>query len=170
MSEDRARERTLVFLHGAGGFDEDRPLADAISASAGARLVLPRLPDEDMSFDGWAEPIRRAIAPLGADDLLVGHSFGGSILVKVLAERVWPVERAVLLAIPNWGPEGWNVDHYAFAGTPPPQSLVLHHCSDDDVVPVEHLALNAAALPGAATRTHPTGGHQFAGLEASVLA
>ena len=69
---------TLLFFHGAGGFDEDGPLASSLVAHLGADLVMPRLSDTDMSFVGWAAPIRSALAGLGPDDLVVGHSFGAS--------------------------------------------------------------------------------------------
>lgn len=159
---------TLLFFHGAGGFDEDGPLASSLVEHLGADLVMPRLSDTDMSFVGWAAPIRSALAGLGPDDLVVGHSFGASILVRVLAERSWAVRRAVLLAMPNWGPEGWDVKDYAFEGPEPPQSLTLHHCLDDVVVPFSHLALNSRVLPAARVEAHTEGGHQFEHL-ASVL-
>lgn len=39
--------------------------------------------------------------------------------------------------------------------------ISLHHCRDDEVVPFEHLALNAARLPSATVVEHQRGGHQF---------
>ena len=48
-------------------------------------------------------------------------------------------------------------------------SLDLHHCQDDEVVEIEHLALNAARFPDARPILHAAGGHQFEGL-AHVLA
>lgn len=160
---------TLLFLHGAGGFREDAPLARGIAEAYGARLVMPMLSDEDMTFEAWAAPIRAALSGLGSADLVVGHSFGGSILVKVLAEREWKVRRAVLLAMPNWGEGGWGVDEYAFDGPEPGQFLVLHHCLDDEVVPFDHLALNRADLPNAAFQVHEKGGHQFEGPATALL-
>ena len=42
---------------------------------------------------------------------------------KVLAERAWSVQRAVLLAMPNWGQDGWGVTEYDFDGHVPRQTL-----------------------------------------------
>lgn len=162
MVQGRSRARTtLLFLHGAGGFVEDGPLGSRLAASIDADLVMPRMSDEDMSVESWALPIRSALADLGPDDLVTGHSFGGSILLKVLVERAWPVRRVHLLAMPNWGADGWEVEEYDFDGPEPPQSLILHHCRDDTVVPFAHLALNTRVLPGARVEAHTTGGHQF---------
>lgn len=151
----------LLYLHGADGFYEDGPLASGLAEELVEPLMMPHLPDDDMSFEGWASPIRHALSELGPGDLVVGHSFGGSILIKVLAEREWPVRRALLLAMPNWGPDGWDVPEYVFDGSVPRQSLSLHHCADDLVVPVSHLELNSADLPAASVKVHETGGHQF---------
>lgn len=153
--------RTL-FLHGAGGFTEDRPLADALGI-AGAHASMPRMSDEDMSVASWSATIRPHLAELGRDDLVVGHSFGGSILLLMLAAEPWPAFDVHLLAMPNWGPQGWAVADYEYTGPEPQHALTLHHCADDDVVPFAHLALNSAVLPHARAVPHPGGGHQFDG-------
>lgn len=139
----------LLFLHGAGGFDEDGFLANCLAEASHERLIMPQLPDEDMSFEAWAAPVRIALGELRSDDLVIGYSFGASILVKVLAERDWLVQRAVLLAIPNWGPDGWDVAEYDLDQPVPQQTLALHHCADDAVVPPAHLALSSAHRPAA---------------------
>ena len=120
----------LLFLHGAGGYGEDRALGD---------------------------------------DFVVAHSFGATMLLHVLAEREREAPgRATLLAMPDWGPEGWNVADYAYTGHELTQTLSLHHCRDDEVVEFEHLALNATRLPGVALHAHDSGGHQFVGLAAEI--
>ncbi|MCG7632664.1 alpha/beta hydrolase [Gordonia McavH-238-E] len=168
-------QRRLFFVHGAGGYVDDGPLAEALSAALGATLVMPVFSDDDMSIEAWARPVRDHFAGLGADDLVVAHSFGATVLVHVLAEAAVPAPRpAVLLAMPNWGPDGWDVPQYAFTDTdadaPLSEGVALHHCVDDDVVPVEHLDLNTALLPSATVHRHPTGGHQFDGLAELIAA
>lgn len=159
----------LLFFHGAGGYVEDRRLADAVGASLGADVVMPRMPDEDMSVKAWAALVRAELGRLRPDDFLVGHSFGASILLVVLREpgRA-PGLRVALLAMPDWGPDGWAVDEYVFDG-PEPECLVsLHHCRDDAVVPFSHLALNASRLPTAQVVAYVSGGHQLEGRAAEV--
>ncbi|MGW9265544.1 alpha/beta fold hydrolase [Gordonia terrae] len=164
-------QRRLFFVHGAGGYVDDGPLAEALSAALGATLVMPVFSDDDMSIEAWARPVREHLAGLGADDLVVAHSFGATVLVHVLAEAAVPAPRpAVLLAMPNWGPDGWDVPQYVFAGSRTLPRVALHHCVDDDVVPVEHLDLNTALLPSATVHRHPTGGHQFDGLAELIAA
>ncbi len=154
----------LLFVHGAGGFAEDRDLAEALAAALGAALDYPHLPDDDMSFQAWTGPVRSALDSLTADDVVVGHSFGASIAYKVLAEPDRPSPRTMLLAMPFWGPEGWDVAEYHHDGHAVGAPVTLHHCRDDEIVPFDHLALHAAALPRVRTQAHGAGGHQFSGL------
>ncbi len=150
----------LLFLHGAGGYLEDRPMADRLAELLRAEVDLPELPDDDTSVAAWSEVIVRALDR--GPDHVIAHSFGASILLHVLAAH--PVPAATLLAAPDWSPAGWDVPDYAWPSEPPGVALTLHHCRDDDVVPFSHLALHAARLPGARVHEHPRGGHQFEGV------
>jgi predicted alpha/beta hydrolase family esterase len=161
----------LLFLHGAGGFDEDRPLADALGEELGEHVVYPEFSADDMAYEDQAPVTRAALDAIGSDDRVVAHSFGASILLRVLAEHDRPVpRRVVLLAMPDWSPRGWDYAEYAFTATPPPQEISLHHCRDDEVVEFEHLALAAALLPAATVHAHATGGHQFDGRVVEIAA
>lgn len=161
----------LRFIHGAGGYFDDRELAGGLGEAVGAAVDMPHIPEDDMSFEAWASPVRRMIAAMSSEDLLIAHSFGASVLLRVLAEEPRPVPAsAVLLAMPDWGPRGGDIAEYAFDGPEPVQSISLHHCRDDDVVPIRHLALNAALLPSARVHEYPSGGHQFNGLAATIVA
>lgn len=155
----------LLFVHGAGGQVEDRALADALGAAVAAEVEMPLLPEDDMSYEGWAVPVREALAGAGRGDLVVAHSFGASVLLRVLGEHGTDLPSgAVLLAMPDWTSDGWDVADYAYEGPEPPVPLSLHHCRDDQIVPHTHLELHARRLPSAATCLHTRGGHQFEGL------
>ena len=159
----------LMFFHGAGGYVEDRVLADELSDALGIAPTMPQLPDEDMSYESWAGPVRSYVRELDPEDIVVAHSFGASILLRVLAEKRWDVPtRATLLAMPDWGPDGWDVPEYAFSGPEPEVALSLHHCRDDEVVDFTHLSLHAARLPSARLVEHPSGGHQFLGMIGAI--
>lgn len=155
---------TVLFLHGAGGLIDDQPMVDALRRGLDAEVAMPALGEEDMSHRAWSD---RILAHLGPDiDVVVGHSFGGSTVLKLLTERDLGVQRLVLLAVPDWGTHGWDVPEYALPGdaqTVLPQGLEieLHHCLDDEVVPFRHLGLLAARLPRASVYYRRQGGHQF---------
>lgn len=156
----------ILFLHGAGGYADDQVMADAIRAALDEPVTIPHLRDEDMSHAAWSTQISAQLNP--DVDTVVGHSFGGSTLLKMLTEADLGIARLVLLAAPDWGPDGWDVADYALPSDPDhrlPSALRidLHHCTDDDIVPVAHLELLSARLPRAAVVRHRHGGHQFEG-------
>ncbi|MGB5935368.1 MAG: alpha/beta hydrolase [Ornithinimicrobium sp.] len=158
----------LLFIHGAGGYLEDQDLADNLGSSIGATVLMPPLPDENMSFQAWADPVRGALGAMDESDRVIAHSFGASVLLRVLTEGGRVPKRAVMLAMPDWSPEGWGVAEYAFDGPDPQLALSLHHCRDDEVVPFAHLATNSSRLPSAQVWPHESGGHQFYGLIAEL--
>jgi len=160
----------ILFLHGAGGYADDRSLADGLGAVRNARVEYLRLPEKDMSVEAWSQSIRTRLAALGPQDVVIAHSFAASMLLHVLGAGPAAPTRAILLAMPNWGPDGWQVEEYDFQGAEPATTLALHHCRDDEVVPFEHLALNAALLPSAAVHEYARGGHQFDTLHETIAA
>ncbi len=161
----------MLFIHGAGGFDEDRRIADELAGSLGVSVRMPEFSDDDMSYDAWAEPILGHLDSLSPNEIAVGHSFGASILLQVLADHpeLTPAQ-VVLLAMPDWSRDGWDVADYAFRGPQPQVPITLHHCRDDEVVDFSHLTLNSAALPSARVVEHDSGGHQFDGVVDAVAA
>lgn len=155
----------MLFIHGAGGEDDDLPLAEGLGSLLGAAVDMPRIPDDDMSVDAWAAYVRRGLD--AGPDIVVAHSFGATVLLHVLASVPFPA--ATLLAMPDWTTSGWDVPQYEYSA-PLGVSLSLHHCRDDEVVPFSHLALASAALPDARVVEHEHGGHQFEGVLGEVAA
>lgn len=126
---------SVLFLHGAGGFVEDRPLLEQLRADLGVEVRMTELDDADLSFTRWSAQIAAALRP--DTELVIGHSHGGAIALKMLTEARLPVRRLVLLAAPEWGPRGWDVAEYALSDAAPLPTdtlLELRHCADDDIV------------------------------------
>lgn len=155
----------VLFLHGAGGFIEDRPLLEALRAGLDVEVLAPNLDEGiETTHQAWS---RRIVEHLRPDvDVVVGHSFGGSTVLRLLAERDLGIRRLILLAAPDWGPHGWDVPEFALpddaAGRlPEGLEVELHHCLDDEVVPIDHMYQLAARLPAARVVYRRDGGHQF---------
>lgn len=74
----------ILYLHGAHGYVDDQPIAAALSAAVAAEIRMPDLGDQDMSHATWSAQIAAHIAP--DVDTVVGHSFGGSTVLKLLSE------------------------------------------------------------------------------------
>ena len=157
----------VVFLQGggSGAHAADALLAESLRRHLGDGfdVTIPEMPDEDdPDFDRWHPVIAEAVH--GAE-VLVGHSLGGYMLLKHLADADAPAAHVVCLIAapfpggdPDWVFDGFELPEWFAAALP--GTVFLYASEDDDIVPFAHRDLYAAAIPGAITRT-TTGGHQL---------
>lgn len=135
----------------------------------GFRVVAPEMPDAetDPRYGPWRDAIGATLASLEAPVLVVGHSLGGSVVLKMLSDApAHPATRGLFLAsMPWWGPEGWPWDELALpddlATRLPDIPVFLYHSIDDPEVPIAHLELYASRLPGATVRRIPGAEHSY---------
>lgn len=155
----------VLFLHGAGGWRDDQPIAGELRSRLRSPVAMPRFSDHEMTAEAWLGGIDEALEPMGEETVIVGHSFGSSMaLLRLAASAPEPLPRGmVLLATPFWGQEDWQAKYALPADftLPPGLPVFLHHCRDDGTVPFEHLDSYERLLPDAVIRRHETGGHQF---------
>ena len=167
-------KKPVLFIHGAGegAFEEDALLVASLrnALNPAYDVRYPKMPEEDSAtYADWKAPIERELATLDDEVTLVGHSVGGSVLVKYLSEGQLdkPVSSLFLLAAPYWGAdEFWRWDEARLpddvaaklASVP---RIFLYSSRDDGTVPFAHLALYAAKLPWATVREFDGRGHQF---------
>ena len=167
-------KKHVLFIHGAGegAFEEDGLLVASLQNALGFAYDVhyPKMPEEDSAtYADWKAPIERELATRDDEVILVGHSVGGSVLVKYLSEQQLdqPITSLFLLATPYWGAdEFWKWDEARLpedvaaklASIP---RIFLYHSRDDDTVPFAHLALYAAKLPQATIRVLDRRRHQF---------
>ncbi len=164
-------EQQVLFIHGAGGYEEDEKLAVNLQNILGAayEVQYPQMPNEDhLEYEAWKQRVVTELAALDDEVILLGHSLGGSILLKWLSEekRDMPIAGLFLIAVPFWGTEGWEVSEYELeenvaSKLPNELPVFFYHSRDDEIVPFSHLALYAQKLPQATIRECDTGGHQF---------
>jgi predicted alpha/beta hydrolase family esterase len=162
--------QTVIFIPGAG--DPRHPdgsghLANYLAVELGDsfELVAPAMPDaDDPHYQPWRDEIERQLAGLDEPALVVGHSFGGSVLLKYLAEGSHDeaVSALFLLSTPFWAsdfpdfalPEDWATQ---LKGIP----IFLYHSRDDPEVPVSHLRRYQEHLPNATSRLIEGSSHSF---------
>jgi predicted alpha/beta hydrolase family esterase len=165
-------KRRVLFIHGGGegAYEEDRKLAASLQDALGAAydVRFPQMPDEDRPvYRAWKGRIAKELDALEGEVILVGHSLGGSILLKYLSEEVEkPIAGLFLVSTPYWGVDDWEVGEYAlredFASMIPKEIAVfLYHSRDDEVVPFAHAGLYAQKLPRTTVREFDGRGHQF---------
>jgi len=166
--------RQVLFIHGGrqGAYEEDRKLAENLRDVLGAAyddVRYPTMPDADHpEYEAWKNQIAKELSALDDEVILVGHSLGGSILLKHLSEEnvERPVAGIFLIAIPYWGAKDWQVSEYELqenvaSKLPKELPVFFYHSRDDEVVPFVHLALYTEKLPRATIREFDGHGHQF---------
>ena len=163
----------VLLIHGGGegAHEADKELAADLQDALGAAYEVryPKMPDEDSpEYEAWKNQIAQELTALDSEVILVGHSLGGSVLLKYLSEEKVekPVAGIFLIAPPYWGAEAWEVSEYAlqdsFASKLPSEVPVFfYHSRDDEVVPFAHLALYTEKLPRATFHEFDDRGHQF---------
>jgi predicted alpha/beta hydrolase family esterase len=117
-------------------------------------------------YPSWSRRIANLIAGDSTPPpVLVGHSFGASVVLKYLAEAAPRPSLAglFLIATPFWGPEfpefalprdfGDRLRDVA--------PVHLYHSRDDAEVPLDHLERYRRALPHAIVRVLDGRGHEF---------
>jgi uncharacterized protein len=167
-------KKYVLFIHGVGegAYEEDRLLAASLQNALGSayKVRYPRMLNEaSPEYADWKPQIASELAALDGEVTLVGHSIGGSVLIKYLSEQPLdkPIAGLFLLAAPYWGAdEFWKWDEVQLpedvaaklASIP---RIFLYHSRDDETVPFAHLGLYAARLPHAIIRELDERGHQL---------
>lgn len=164
-------KQNILFIHGGGGYQEDGKLAASLRNLLGSdyHVQYPQMPNEDApQYAEWKAKIEQELAALGDKVILVGHSLGGSMLLKQFTESGSKAQIAALflIAAPYWGADDWKVEEYALpadfaAKIPQGLPIYLYHSRDDEWVPFDHMALYKSKLPGAVVREFDGCGHQF---------
>ncbi len=166
--------KQVLLIHGAGegAHKEDAKLADSLRSELGPghEVRYPAMPNEDEpNYNLWRREILRDVREMGAGVVLVGHSIGASVLIRMVADRgPWSaIAGVVLIAGPFWhDDEFWRWDEVALppdaaAHYPAGVPLFLYHGDEDEIVPVSHLDLYAKVFPQATVRRLPGRNHQL---------
>jgi predicted alpha/beta hydrolase family esterase len=165
--------KQILFIHGAG--NQHKPLGSGkLVASLRQQLgrdydvLAPDMPDPDHPrYLAWRGQIEQELGRLDADALLIGHSLGGSMLLKYLAEETYqkPIAGLFLVAVPYWGKQDWELEYAVpddFAShLPTIQHLFLYHSRADENVPFSSLRRYQENLPRATVRALAGKEHSF---------
>src|SRR6266545_2586944 len=111
-------KQRILFIHGAGNKRNDEGSGQLIAhlqeaLGAGYEVLSPDMPDPDHpQYEAWATQVRKELAALDNHAILIGHSVGGSVLLKCLSEGAYPkhVAGLFLVAAPYWGKDqDWQI-------------------------------------------------------------
>jgi len=148
----------------------NRDWKDALAGKLGKNfdVLLPKMPNKtNAQYGEWKIWFERIIPLLNKEIVLIGHSLGGTFLVKYLSENIIPktIIATVLVAAP-FDDEGKGESLASFAlpslfvkFTKQCQRIYLIQSKDDPVVPFEHIKKYRRALPNAETMIFENRGH-----------
>lgn len=165
--------RPVLLAHSSGpqGPDEGSgPFAARLREELGAgydvRFPLMSDPD-DPHYEPWSDRLGQILAEVEDPLIVVGHSLGGSVVLKQLAESGGGkgIAGLVLVATPFWGESGWEAEWALPEGWPPPVAELpptfLFHSRDDEEIPFASLERYSARLPEATICPLDGNGHLY---------
>jgi uncharacterized protein len=152
----------ILFLHSAGpqhGEEGSAKLVQYITEklSAHYQIIAPIMPNpDDPTYEAWKNALKEIFKIIDDGIILIGHSLGGSVLLKFLSEEQprQEIRSLYLVAVPFWGFEDWDVSEFQLADDfakrlPPISTIHIFHSKDDQIVSLNHGERYAAEIPGA---------------------
>jgi uncharacterized protein len=101
--------KQVLFVQGGaeGAYKDDARLAESLRSNLGPNYQVryPAMPNEaDPDYQSWKRSILRGVQEMGEGAILVGHSIGASVLIRMLADRVPrpSIAGVFLIAGPFW--------------------------------------------------------------------
>ena len=142
-----------------------------LSKSLGNEYLLhnPLMPEpENPRYTAWKMQLQSVLPVGGNKAALIGHSLGGSVIVKYLSEGLCqlPIAGLFLVGVPYWGKRGWTIDEFMFEREsllelPGIDKVFIYHSRYDKWVPYSHSQMYMKTLPGAVLRTVDGEQHEF---------
>jgi serine hydrolase len=165
--------QAVLVAHSAGGQgpgEGSAPFVGRLREGLGSayEVLFPIMPEpEEPHYAPWSERLGEVFTEIEAPFVVVGHSLGGSVVLKHLAENVTleGIAGLVLVATPFWGRSDWEEEWALPDGWPDAAASLpptfLFHSRDDEEIPFEHLERYVRLLPDAAVHPLDGNGHLF---------
>lgn len=155
--------KQVLFIHSAGPQGEQEGssgLLKYLENELGPeyQVIAPEMPDpENPKYMEWRKVLKEELAALEDGSVLVGHSIGGSALLKFLSEEELgkSFSKVITISAPFWGlDEDWQLDEFELAEDFASRNsllpdVVLFHSIGDEIVPFAHLQKYMEELPSA---------------------
>jgi predicted alpha/beta hydrolase family esterase len=164
----------VLFIQGGGEDAHDKwdnKIVESLERELGPDYAVryPRMPHEaDPTYAAWKGALKRQFDRLDDGAILIGHSIGGTILIRTLADEPPTLTFAgvFLIAAPFVGDGGWqseDIEPLSDLGARLSEQtpIYLYHGSKDETAPFGHVHLYARAIPQAVVRRLSGRDHQL---------
>lgn len=166
--------KEIFFIHSAGPQEDHAGSTGLIrslkeSLSNNYMLHHPSMPDpENPRYLEWKMMLQSTLPVGGNKVVIIGHSLGGSVVVKYLSEGLCqvPVAGLFLIGAPYWGTRGWSMEEFTFESDfssklPNIDHVFIYHSRNDRWVPFSHADCYAKKLQGSIVRRMTGDDHEF---------
>ncbi len=167
--------KQIFFAHSAGGQGFSGEGSFDLVASLRLQLLdkydihYPIINNpEAPTYKMWKKLFSTEFKKIKQPIILIGHSLGGSMLLKYLSEENPKIEVSALflIATPQWGKNGWDVDDFVLqqnfeAELKHITEVYLYQCQNDAIVPISHLNFYEMAFPHSIVRVLNGTDHAF---------
>ena len=168
-------KKQVLFIHSAGAQGIHQGSSDLIAYLKDTlhddyHLIHPIMPNpEDPKYVLWEAQLEKELMMLDDEVIIIGHSLGGSVLLKYLSEKTIPcsISGLFIIAAPYWGKDkDWQASDYILsenfaAKLPTIPKIFLYHSIHDKVVPFTHFKHYKQKLPMANTQILNGNEHDF---------
>lgn len=162
----------ILFIQGGGegAHKEDNALVLNLKNTLGDtyKIVYPKMPhEEDPQYQNWKAAFDESFAKIKDEIILIGHSLGGFLLIKYLAEKKLSknIIGMFFISTPFVGEGGWQFEEMAIKdelySKLPGVPTFFYHGTNDETVPFAHLSLYEKKLPHAIMQKIEGRGHQL---------
>lgn len=168
------RKKQVLFVHCGGTQGLHEGSSDLVAwlqlmLGPAYDVLYPKMPEPDQpTYETWKQTVKEELTKLENGVILIGHSLGGSVLLKYLSEEKisQKVDGLFMIGSPYWGRKNWQVDEYVlkrgFASSLPAiPEIFLYHSRKDSVVPFKHLSYYVEKLPRVTVRALEGSEHLF---------
>ncbi len=133
------------------------------SALPGWEILRPQMPNDlNAQYLEWSIYFKKVIPHIREGAVLVGHSLGGTFLLKYLSQERMPISlTSIHLVAPSFG-----VEHTSFTVSEDISFIArdakyctVHHATDDRVVPYAESETGVSRISGAQLLTYEHRGH-----------
>ncbi len=169
------KPKKILFAHSGGGqgsagqgsFDFVSYLKKELQNEF--EIHYPIIDDPDApTYKMWKKLFEKEFKSIDQPAILIGHSLGGSMLLKYLSQEKPNILilSLFLVATPQWGKNGWNVDDFVLKENFEQElgqikKIFLYQCKEDAIVPFKHFNFYKKAFPNATLRILNGTDHAF---------